>query len=108
MKQGYVYILSNHYHGTIYIGVTSDLIKRIWQHKEKLVDGFTKQYNLTMLVWFECHDTIVGAIESEKKLKNIHRSKKLEIIEKANPLWHDLYPELLGERSCAAASQPAG
>lgn len=108
MYGGYVYIMSNKYRGTIYIGVTSDLIKRGWEHKEKLVDGFTKKYNLSSLVWFECHDSIVGAIEAEKKLKNLYRYKKIAIIEQSNPLWHDLYPEITGERSCATASQFAG
>jgi len=108
MYDGYVYMLSNKYRGTIYIGVTSDLIKRIWQHREKLVEGFTKRYNLTKLVWFECHDSVVSAIESEKKLKNIYRSKKIAIIEANNPSWVDLYPELIGERSCADASRLAG
>ncbi len=108
MVGGYVYMMSNGYRGTIYIGVTSDLVKRVWQHKEKMVAGFTKRYNLTRLVWFECHETIVAAIEAEKKLKNIHREKKLSIIETKNPAWADLYSGLTGERSCAVASQPAG
>jgi putative endonuclease len=108
MSGGYVYMMSNKYHGTIYIGVTSDLIKRVWQHKEKLVEGFTKRYNLDKLVWFEVHESIVSAIESEKKLKNIYRQKKITIIESVNPSWVDLYPEITGERSCAVASQPAG
>jgi putative endonuclease len=108
MSVGYVYMMSNKYHGTIYIGVTSDLIKRVWEHKEKLVKGFTERYNLSSLVWYEVHDSIVSAIESEKKLKNLHRTKKIAIIEQSNPLWHDLYPELTGERSCANASHFAG
>ena len=108
MRGGYVYMMSNKYRGTIYIGVTADIFARGWQHKEKLVEGFTKKYNLTSLVWVECHDSIVSAIEAEKKLKNLHRNKKIAIIEQSNPLWHDLYSEITGERSCAAALQPAG
>jgi putative endonuclease len=108
MPQGYVYMMSNAYRGVIYIGVTSDLMKRGWQHKEKLAEGFTKRYNLTRLVWFETHDTVVAAIESEKKLKNMHRDKKITLIESANSTWRDMYPELTGERSCAAALQPTG
>jgi putative endonuclease len=108
MNGGFVYIMSNQYRGTIYIGVTSDLVQRVWQHKEKLIKGFTKKYHLTRLVWFESHDSIISAIEAEKKLKNIYRSKKIALIEKANPLWHDMYPEITEERSCAAALQPAG
>jgi putative endonuclease len=105
---GYVYMMSNRYRGVIYIGVTADVLKRGCQHKEKLVAGFTKRYNLTQLVWFETHDSIISAIEAEKRLKNMHRDKKIAIIEKANPLWHDLYSELAGEGSCATASQFAG
>lgn len=108
MYSSYVYMLSNRPHGVIYIGMTSDLVKRVWQHKAKVVDGFTKTYNLTRLVWYEVHDDINSAIESEKKLKNVHRDKKIAIIEAKNPSWEDLYPELMGERSCAVASQPAG
>src|SRR5579883_3399292 len=108
MKSGYVYMLSNRYRSTFYIGVTSDLIKRIWQHREKVIEGFSKRYNLTRLVWYEMHDTIESAIMTEKKLKNRERGLKIAVIERMNPDWLDLYPELLGEGSCAAASQPAG
>lgn len=108
MKAGYVYMLSNKQHGTLYIGATSDLIKRIWQHRKKAIEGFSKQYNLTHLVWYECHDEIGSAIAAEKKLKNMHRSKKLQIIERMNPEWRDLYSEICRERSCATALPFAG
>lgn len=108
MKAGYVYMLSNRYRGTLYIGVTSDLIKRIWQHREKLLEGFTKRYNLTRLVWYEIHDTIESAIMTEKKLKNRERHLKIAIIERMNPEWHDLYQEICGEGSCATPVAFAG
>jgi putative endonuclease len=106
MKSGYVYIISNQKNGTIYIGVTSDLINRIYQHRLKSVEGFSKRYSLTDLVWYEIHETIESAIITEKKLKNLHRNKKISIIESLNPQWVDLYPSLTG--SCATASQSAG
>jgi len=106
MYGGYMYMMSNHYHGTIYIGVTADLIKHVWQHKAKLVEGFIKRYNLTQLVWFECHDSIVAAIEAEKKLKNIYRNKKIAIIEATNPLWKDLYLELTGQDPALSLRSP--
>ncbi|MDX2074071.1 MAG: GIY-YIG nuclease family protein [Alphaproteobacteria bacterium] len=108
MKAGYVYMMSNQFHGTLYIGVTSDLIKRVWQHKAKIIEGFTKQYDLTKLVWYEVHETIESAIITEKKLKNLLRSKKIAIIEKMNPGWDDLYHTLTEDGSCATAAQSAG
>ena len=94
-KRGYVYFMSNKKQGVIYIGVTSDLRKRVWEHKEHVVEGFTKRYNLDKLVYYEIHDTVVSAIEQEKKLKNVHRKKKIEIIERDNPSWRDLYADIL-------------
>ena len=108
MKAGWVYMVTNKYLGTIYIGVTSDLIGRIWQHREKLLKGFTSRYNLDKLVWFETHDCIETAIAAEKKLKNLPRQKKIDIIERSNPQWLDLYAELTGERSCATPAAFAG
>jgi putative endonuclease len=95
MKQGYVYILTNKPNGTLYIGVTSDLIKRIYEHKEKLADGFTKQYGLDLLVYYEIHDSIEAAILREKQMKEWKREWKIKRIEEHNPTWRDLYPELL-------------
>ena len=94
-KTGYTYILSNKKKGTLYIGVTSHLVKRIHEHKTKPVGGFTKQYNLDKLIYFERHDTIELAIQREKQLKNWHRQWKIELIEKENPEWQDLYDTIL-------------
>ena len=94
-KKGYTYILFSKKNGTLYIGVTSDLIKRVWQHKNKFVEGFTKQYNVDKLGYYEVFDDIQDAIEREKSLKKFGRKKKLDIIEKYNPEWIDLYYEII-------------
>jgi len=86
-----VYILANKRNGTLYVGVTSDLIKRIWQHKTNAVKGFTERYSIHQLVWYELHETMESAIRKEKMLKNWKRVWKLELIEKNNPNWQDLY-----------------
>jgi putative endonuclease len=91
---GYVYILTNKPKGTLYIGVTSDLIKRIWEHKEKVVEGFSKRYNLTSLVYYEQTEDIESAIAREKQLKNWHREWKINLIEQTNPAWKDLSNEI--------------
>ena len=91
LKQPAVYILASKRNGTLYIGVTSDLAKRIWQHKNDVVDGFTKRYSVHYLVWYELHETMESAIGREKALKNWKRVWKLELIEKSNPGWQDLY-----------------
>ena len=91
----YTYILSNKKQGTLYIGVTSDLIKRIHEHKNKVVPGFSKQYNLDKLVYYEIHDNIEAAIRREKQLKNWHRQWKIELIEENNSDWNDLYESIL-------------
>ena len=93
-KQPCVYILASQRNGTIYIGVTSDLIKRIYQHRENLIEGFTKRYNVHLLVWYEIHETMESAILREKQLKNWSRSAKLRLIEKQNPNWTDLWLNL--------------
>jgi putative endonuclease len=90
-----VYILASERNGTLYIGVTSDLIKRVWQHKNDLVDGFTRKYCVYRLVWYESHPTMTSAIMREKALKNWHRVWKIRIIEQMNPDWLDLYLELI-------------
>ena len=82
--------------GTLYIGVTYNLIQRVWQHKNGLADGFTKKYGLHTLVWYELHHTMESAIAREKALKFWKRIAKLRIIEQANPDWHDLYNEIIG------------
>ena len=89
-----VYILASRRNGTLYVGVTSDLIKRVWQHKNDLVEGFTKQYGVHVLVWYELHETMDSAIKREKAIKKWNRRWKLKLIEQSNPLWRDLYEEL--------------
>ncbi len=94
MKQFYVYILSNERNGTLYTGVTSDLLKRVYDHKNDLVDGFSKRYGIHNLVWYEMHETVESAISREKQIKKWQRKWKLELIDKSNPLWDDLYENL--------------
>ncbi|NVJ66711.1 MAG: GIY-YIG nuclease family protein [Gammaproteobacteria bacterium] len=94
-KQGFVYILASKPYGTLYIGVTSDLIKRIWQHKQGLVEGFSKQHKITNLVYFESCESTESAIVREKQLKKWNRDWKINLIEKQNPHWEDLYQSLL-------------
>ncbi len=88
-KQPTVYILASKRNGTLYIGVTSDLVKRIWEHKNNMVEGFTKRYNVHQLVWYELHDTMESAITREKRLKDWKRKWKLELIEGSNPNRQD-------------------
>jgi putative endonuclease len=95
MKQPAVYILASKRNGTIYIGVTSDLVKRIWQHKNHVVAGFTEKYQVEQLVYFEQFDDMVNAIEREKQLKTWERAWKIKLIEKNNPSWNDLYDAIL-------------
>ena len=95
MKYSYVYILFSKRNGTLYIGVTSDLAKRVYQHKNKLADGFTKKYNVDKLGYYEVFEDITKAIEREKKLKNSPRKKKLDLIEINSPDWNDLYYEII-------------
>jgi putative endonuclease len=91
-----VYLLASKPHGVLYIGVTSDLKYRIWQHKQKLVDGFSKKYNADRLVWYEQHVDIYTAITREKQIKKWNRDWKIELIESSNPDWTDLYLDILG------------
>lgn len=91
MNYYYVYILANKKNGTLYIGVTNNLIKRIWEHKNKFVEGFTKHYSLHMLVYYEQTIDIVSAITREKQLKKWNRAWKIKLIEEFNPTWKDLY-----------------
>ena len=92
----YVYIMASKKNGTIYIGVTSDLTKRVYQHKHGLADGFTKKYSVHLLVYYEQVEDNTSAIQREKQLKNWHRQWKIDLIEKNNPGWKDLYPEIIG------------
>lgn len=95
VKQCYVYILFSKRNGTLYTGVTSDLIKRIWQHKNKAADGFTKLYNVNKLGYYEVYEDIEQAILREKQIKAGSRKKKLELIESVNAEWIDLYDNLV-------------
>jgi len=95
MKAPTVYILASKRNGTLYIGVTSDLIKRVWQHKNNIVEGFTRKYNVHLLVYFEQYDSIVDAITREKQLKTWQRSWKIRLIEQNNRKWCDLYPDII-------------
>jgi putative endonuclease len=90
MKKGYTYILASNRNGTLYVGVTSDLEKRIYQHKNGIIDGFTKKHNISMLVHYEEFDNVYSAIEREKFIKGKSRKFKLDLIEKNNPDWEDL------------------
>ena len=90
-----VYILASTRNGTLYTGVTSDLLKRVWQHKNSVVDGFTKRFHVHSLVWFEVHETMESAILREKAIKKWNRSWKLELIEKLNPEWNDIFQNLI-------------
>ena len=90
LKQYYVYILTNKSNKVLYIGVTNDLERRMYEHKNKMIDGFTKKYKLTKLVYFEATTNINSAIEREKQLKNWHRDWKINLIKESNPEWRDL------------------
>ena len=94
-KQPCVYLLASKRNGTIYTGVTSNLLKRIWEHKSNTVKGFTSKYGVHTLVWYEIHETMESAIQREKTIKNWKRIWKIKVIEKMNPGWHDLYSDLL-------------
>ena len=95
-KQFAVYMLANQRNGTLYIGVTSNLAKRVWEHKEDSVGGFTHEYGVTMLVWYELHGSAESAITREKQLKKWNRAWKVRLIEGMNPYWIDLYGTLNG------------
>jgi putative endonuclease len=94
-RQPAVYILASKRNGTLYIGVTSDLQKRAWEHKNDLVDGFTKRYGIHRLVYYELHQDMVSAITREKQMKKWNRAWKLELIEKKNPDWRDLWEAII-------------
>ena len=94
MKQPCVYILASKRNGTLYIGTTSNLVQRVWQHKNEVAGGFTERYGVTTLVWYEGHETMLSAIAREKQLKEWKRAWKLQLIERSNPLWLDLFENL--------------
>jgi putative endonuclease len=90
----YVYIFASRRHGTLYVGVTNDLRRRVFEHKNDLVDGFTQKYKVKLLVWFEVTESVEAAMEREKQIKKWNRGWKIELTEKMNPTWRDLYPEI--------------
>lgn len=94
-NQYYVYILASKPNGTLYVGVTNNLVRRVWEHKQKLVSGFTTKYSVDRLVYFEISEDSISAIEREKQIKNLVRRKKIAMIEKENKEWRDLYDELI-------------
>jgi putative endonuclease len=95
VKQPCVYILASKRNGTLYVGVTSDLVKRSWEHRTKAVEGFTKKYDVHALVYFEMHENMISAITREKQLKKWQRAWKLRLIEERNPEWRDLWDEIV-------------
>lgn len=90
----YVYLLASRKHGTLYLGVTNDLIRRVYEHKNKIVRGFTSQYDVAKLVWYETYDDPENASRREKELKKWRRDWKIRLIEEDNPNWDDLYPAI--------------
>ncbi|WP_456406989.1 GIY-YIG nuclease family protein [Thiolapillus sp.] len=94
-KQPCVYILASKRNGTLYTGVTSNLIKRVWEHKSNVVQGFTSKYGVHNLVWYELHEDMASAIQREKAIKNWKRAWRIRVIEEKNPQWRDLYAGLL-------------
>jgi putative endonuclease len=95
----FVYIMASHRGGTLYVGVTNDLVIRVWQHKNETFDGFTRRHHIHILVHFESTEDVLEAIRREKQIKGWRRAWKVELIEKDNPMWEDLYPVISGEKS---------
>jgi putative endonuclease len=93
-ETAYVYILASEPYGTFYVGVTSDLVKRVWEHKNGFVESFTNRYDVKRLVWYEQHASIVEAIAREKRIKRWHRDWKVNLIQAMNPRWDDLYEQI--------------
>ena len=101
-------MMANQKHGTLYVGVTSQLFDRAWQHRSGLLPGFTKKYGLKRLVWVEFHESMIEAIHREKRLKKYKRDWKINLIERDNPDWGDLYPALVGETGVHGWPRQAG
>ena len=95
-KSPAVYLLASSHNGTLYVGVTSNLVGRVWQHREHAVDGFSKRYEVTRLVWYELAATMESAIQREKQIKKWNRAWKIRLIEEGNPAWKDLWPDIVG------------
>jgi putative endonuclease len=98
VKTYYVYILASRKYGTLYVGMTNDLLRRVYEHKHNIVAGFTAKYDVHILVYYEVGGDVRAVIEREKQLKKWNRQWKINLIEKENPTWRDLYPELAGDR----------
>jgi putative endonuclease len=96
VKQPCVYVLASKRNGTLYVGVTGDVVRRVWEHRTGKIDGFTKEYNVHRLVYAEFHQTMDGAILREKRVQKWRRAWKLALIEPDNPMWRDLYDEYVG------------
>ena len=96
MQFSYVYIVTNKPRGVLYIGVTADLVRRVSEHRQSLIPGFSKRYNCTHLVWYEMHEDVPAAIQKEKSLKRWSREWKIALVEKSNPMWRDLFFEMSG------------
>jgi putative endonuclease len=95
-KQPYVYLLASDRNGTLYVGITSNLLLRTWQHRELILEGFTEKYDATRLVWYEAHSTMDSAIQREKRIKKWNRAWKIRLIDEMNPAWRDLWPDIVG------------
>ncbi|WP_165394477.1 MULTISPECIES: GIY-YIG nuclease family protein [Pseudoxanthomonas] len=96
MKQPAVYLMASERNGTLYVGVTSNLVARVWQHRNHVVEGFTDRYDIGMLVWYELHGTMESAILREKQIKKWNRAWKLRLIQEGNPQWLDLWDSIVG------------
>ena len=96
-KQPALYILASQPNGTLYTGVTTDLVRRVWEHRSDLVEGFTERYRVHRLVYFEVHNHIEEAIRREKRIKKWRRAWKVDLIEESNPQWRDLWPTIIGD-----------
>lgn len=107
MKRPAVYIMASQRNGTLYTGVTADLLQRVWQHREGTVEGFTRRYGVKLLVWYERHEDMGSAISREKAIKKWNRAWKLRLIEERNPQWRDLWSEIVGDSAVAAGSPPS-
>jgi putative endonuclease len=95
MDRAYVYIMSNKRYGTIYVGVTNDVVRRAWEHREGVLPGFTRRYGLKLLVWYEEHASVIDAIQREHNMKHWPRRWKTKLVDEMNPEWDDLFPTLV-------------
>jgi putative endonuclease len=104
-RRGYVYILASQRNGTLYVGVTSDLVERVWEHRQDLVESFTKRYGVHRLVYYEIHAEIAEAIRREKRIKKWERGWKIRLVEQMNPDWQDLFEDLVGKEEAGIRSE---